>query len=72
MPGLDGTGPHGLGPLPGGRRGLCPGAYPTPAGRAAARRAVRPGTVPERFTRIEDALAEVLERLERLEMQQQH
>jgi hypothetical protein len=68
MPGLDGTGPLGLGRMTGGRRGWCADAGAT-AGRRLARkrRSLRTGTVPEKFDRIEDALAEVLERLERLE-----
>jgi len=30
MPGFDGTGPRGLGPMTGGRRGFCTGYFPTP------------------------------------------
>ncbi|NLE22486.1 MAG: DUF5320 domain-containing protein [Actinobacteria bacterium] len=34
MPGLDGTGPFGQGPMTGGRRGYCAGAFSSPgAGR---------------------------------------
>jgi Family of unknown function (DUF5320) len=29
MPGRDGTGPMGYGPMTGGRRGFCAGAYPS-------------------------------------------
>ena len=68
MPGLDRTGPFGEGPMTGGRRGYCAGAYPPPLRRGAGnRRIVRRGTVPEKFDRIEDALEEILERLDRLE-----
>ena len=39
MPGFDGTGPRGMGPMTGGGRGFCaiplPGSWPTYAGRAA-------------------------------------
>ncbi len=38
MPGLDGTGPWGQGPLTGGRRGYCAGAVPQPwQGRGGGR-----------------------------------
>jgi len=30
MPGFNGTGPRGLGPMTGGRRGFCTGYFPTP------------------------------------------
>jgi len=36
MPGLDGTGPRGQGPLTGGGRGNCAGAFPS-AGRGGGR-----------------------------------
>jgi len=39
MPGFDGTGPRGMGPMTGGGRGLCamplPGTWPRYVGRAA-------------------------------------
>ena len=39
MPGFDGTGPRGLGPMTGGGRGFCaiplPGSWPTYLGRGA-------------------------------------
>jgi len=39
MPGFDGTGPRGMGPMTGGGRGFCaiplPGSWPAYAGRAA-------------------------------------
>ena len=36
MPGRDGTGPMGCGPMTGGRRGFCAGAAPSP-GRGGGR-----------------------------------
>jgi len=89
MPGRDGTGPTGYGPMTGGRRGFCAGAAPIP-GRGGGRghrnqflatgltgwqraaqsdgQAAAPiGDVSDPVARIENALAEVLERLERLE-----
>jgi hypothetical protein len=61
MPGFDGTGPAGMGPMTGGRRGWCnpynapyagyrpyPAPYPVPASPIYARGLVRPrwGLVP--------------------------
>ena len=89
MPGRDGTGPMGYGPLTGGRRGSCAGAAPF-AGRGGGRgprnqfyatgltgwqRAAQAetsvaapiGDSPDPFARLEEKLARVLERLERLE-----
>ncbi len=89
MPGRDGTGPMGYGPMTGGRRGFCTDAVPSP-GRGGGRgqrnqlypsgltgwqraaqadaQAVAPiGDAPDRFARVEEKLAQVLERLDRLE-----
>jgi Family of unknown function (DUF5320) len=89
MPGRDGTGPLGLGPLTGGRRGYCAGAvqgtgrghgrgwrnqfYATglTGWQRAAHGAAQPADVYDApgdpFARLENRLAEVLERLDRLE-----
>jgi Family of unknown function (DUF5320) len=89
MPGRDGTGPMGYGPMTGGRRGYCAGANPYPGrgggrgsrnqfcatGLTGGQRAVQAdiaatpiGEAPEDpFARLEGKLAEVLERLQRLE-----
>ena len=88
MPGMDGTGPMGQGPLTGGRRGFCAGAAPY-AGRGGGRgwrnqfhatgltgwqraqasvpAAETADASPGLFARLEGMLAEVLERLERVE-----
>jgi len=47
MPGFDGTGPRGLGPMTGGGRGFCAiplsGSWPTYLGRGAYPHTVYPG-----------------------------
>lgn len=89
MPGLDGTGPFGQGPMTGGRRGCCAGAFPSPrAGRGRGRRnrycatsltgwqraaqasgaAVPTEAAPDQLSRIEGALDDLRQRLERLEV----
>ena len=89
MPGRDGTGPTGCGPMTGGRRGFCGDAPPSPgrgAGRgrrnqfyatglagwrraapADARATAAMGDAPDPLARVEGMLAQVLERLDRLE-----
>jgi hypothetical protein len=89
MPGRDGTGPMGYGPMIGGRRGFCGDAAPSPgrgAGRgrrnqfyatgltgwqrvaqADAQAAAPMDDAPGPFARVEEKLAQVLERLDRLE-----
>ena len=89
MPGRDGTGPLGQGPLTGGRRGFCAGGAPFPGrggGRgwrnqfyatgltgweratpADARAAAPIGDSPDPSASLEEKLAQVLDRLERLE-----
>ena len=88
MPGRDGTGPMGYGPMTGGRRGFC-GAAPYPgrgAGRgrrnqfyatgligwqrvaqAGAQGAAPMGDALDPFAHAEEKLAQVFERLDRLE-----
>ncbi len=89
MPGRDGTGPMGQGPMTGGRRGFCGDAACSP-GRGGGRgrrnqfyatgltgwqrdaqsdaQATAPmGGAPDPFARVEEKLAQVLERLDRLE-----
>lgn len=89
MPGRDGTGPMGYGPMTGGRRGSCAGAAPS-SGRGGGRgrrnqfyatgltgwqraaqanaQATAPiGDSPDPFASLEEKLAQVLDRLERLE-----
>jgi hypothetical protein len=89
MPGRDGTGPMGYGPMTGGRRGFC-GEAAISQGRGGGRgrrnqfdatgstgwqRAVQadarttapPSAAPDVFSRIEEKLTQVLERLDRLE-----
>jgi len=50
MPGFDGTGPRGLGPMTGGGRGFCavplPAAWPAYAGRVAYHPYAVPWAVP--------------------------
>jgi Family of unknown function (DUF5320) len=89
MPGRDGTGPMGYGPMTGGRRGFCGDANVSP-GRGGGRgwrnqfratgltgwqRAAQTGgqgmvpmsSDPDSLARVEEKLAQVLERLDRLE-----
>jgi len=89
MPGRDGTGPTGYGPMAGGRRGFCGDAAPS-LGRGGGRghrnqfdasgltgwqRAAQTdaqataaiGDAPDPLARVEGMLAQVLERLDRLE-----
>lgn len=95
MPGFDGTGPRGQGPLTGGGRGYCTGAAPGPWGRRGGGRGWRnryyatgltgwqrqargfapPAAEPvatdsaafDPLTRLEESVAQILERLDRLE-----
>jgi len=50
MPGFDGTGPRGMGPMTGGGRGYCavplPAVWPTYMGTGAYRSHVVPGAMP--------------------------
>ena len=89
MPGRDGTGPMGYGPMTGGRWGFCADAAPSPgrggsrgrrnqfydtgltgwqrAAQAEARAAAPISDAPDPFARLDEKLAQVLERLDRLE-----
>jgi len=89
MPGRDGTGPTGHGPMTGGRRGFCGDAAPLPgrgggrgqrnqfyatgltgwqrAAQADAQATAAMGDAPDPLARVEGMLAQVLERLDRLE-----
>ena len=89
MPGRDGTGPVGYGPMTGGRRGFCGDAAPSPgrgggrgrrnqfyatgltgwqrAAQADAQATAPTGDAPDPLSRVEEKLAQVLERLDRLE-----
>ncbi len=89
MPGRDGTGPMGYGPMTEGRRGFCGDAAPSPGrgagrgrrnqfyatgltgwqrvARADVQTATPMGDAPDPFARVEEKLAQVIERLDRLE-----
>ena len=89
MPGRDGTGPMGYGPMTGGRRGFCGDAASSPgrgggrgrrnqfyatgltgwqrAAQADAQATAPMGDAPDPLARVEEQLAQVLERLDRLE-----
>ena len=89
MPGRDGTGPMGHGPMTGGRRGFCGDAALSPgrgggrgrrnqfyatgltgwqrSAQSAAQATTPMGGALEPLARFEEKLAQVLERLDRLE-----
>ena len=70
MPGRDGTGPTGHGPMTGGRRNQFYATGLTGWQRAAqadAQATAAVGDAPDPLARVEGMLAQVLERLDRLE-----
>jgi len=89
MPGRDGTGPAGYGPMTGGRRGFCGDAAPSQGcgggrgrrnqfhatgltgwqrgAQADAQTTAPIGDQTDPFSRLDEKLTQVLERLERLE-----
>ena len=88
MPGRDGTGPMGHGPMTDGRRGFCGDATAFPGrgdgrgrrsqfyatgltgwqrARADDRATAPTGDAPDPFSRVDEKLSQVLQRLDRLE-----